>query len=58
MESTITSKEYENVGFVVDDLFWFFLESFQNFPALLHTKFALSSTRGLHAPDAVAMPNN
>ena len=58
MESTFTSTECKNVAFVIDDLFWFFLESFQNFLAFLHAKFALGSTRGLHASDAVAVPNN
>ena len=58
MKTAFTSTEGKNVRFVIDDLAWFFFESFQNFLALLHTKFALSSTRGLHAPDAVAVPNN
>ena len=58
METTFASAESKNVGVVVDDFVWFFLKTSQDFLALLHAQSASCGTRGLHASDAVALPNN
>ena len=58
MEASFASTEGKNVGVVVDDCCWFFLNTSQDFFALSHAQVAACGTRGLHTSDAVALPNN